>query len=83
MSKSKGLTYPPEDVLKPSLIEKNYELIILWMLNHNESCGWSDFTDYMDKQLIPESTLSTYLNTLKREGYIEKPERNIELKQET
>lgn len=76
MSKSKGLIYPPEDVLKPSLIEKNYELIILWMLNRNESCGWSDFTVYMDNQLIPESTLSTYLNTLKREGYIEKPERN-------
>ncbi|MFX1585732.1 MAG: hypothetical protein ACFFDL_14375, partial [Promethearchaeota archaeon] len=70
MSQSKGLIYPPEDVLKPSLIEKNYELIILWMLNRNESCGWSDFTAYMDNQLIPESTLSTYLNTLKGEGYI-------------
>ncbi|TFG13678.1 MAG: tetratricopeptide repeat protein [Promethearchaeota archaeon] len=76
MSKSNDLIYPPQNILQPSIIEKNYELIILWMLRNNDSCGWSDFTDYMDDQLIPESTLSNYLRTLKRQGYIEKPERN-------
>ncbi|MEJ2293396.1 MAG: hypothetical protein P8Y23_01340, partial [Candidatus Lokiarchaeota archaeon] len=67
---------PPQNILQPSIIEKNYELIILWMLRNNDSCGWSDFTDYMNDPLIPESTLSNYLRTLKRQGYIEKPERN-------
>ena len=76
MSKTNELLYPPQDILQPSIIEKNYELIILWMLRNNESCGWSDFTDYMDNQLIPESTLSNYLRTLKRQGLIVKPERN-------
>lgn len=76
MSKSNNLIYPPQNILQPSIIEKNYELIILWMLRNNQSCGWADFTDYMDSQLIPESTLSNYLRTLKRQGYIEKPERN-------
>ncbi len=76
MSKSRELIYPPQNILQPSIIEKNYELIILWMLRNNESCGWSDFTDYMDDQLIPESTLSNYLRTLKRQGFIDKPERN-------
>ncbi|MFX0148128.1 MAG: tetratricopeptide repeat protein [Candidatus Hodarchaeota archaeon] len=76
MSNTKDLIYPPNDILKPSLLEKNYELIILWMLNNNNSCGWADFTEYINEQLIPESTLSTYLKTLKRQGYLEKPERN-------
>ena len=76
MSKSRELIYPPQNILQPSIIEKNYELIILWMLRNNDSCGWSDFTDYMDDQLIPESTLSNYLRTLKRQGFIDKPERN-------
>ena len=76
MSKSNDLVYPPQNILQPSIIEKNYELIILWMLRNNDSCGWSDFTDYMNDPLIPESTLSNYLRTLKSQGYIDKPERN-------
>ncbi|MFX1494038.1 MAG: tetratricopeptide repeat protein [Promethearchaeota archaeon] len=76
MSKSKGLVYPPEDVLKPLLIEKNYELIILWMLDHNDSCGWSDFTEYKNEKFIPQSTLQPYLKSLIEKGYLEKPERN-------
>ncbi|MFX1321007.1 MAG: hypothetical protein ACFFAQ_05105 [Promethearchaeota archaeon] len=63
------INYPSEEVINPPTLErKNYEHIILWMLNNNEECEWSDF---LPKPLeIPTSTLSRHLNTLRSEGYI-------------
>ena len=63
--------YPPDEVVNPpSLEKKNYEHIILWMLNNNDDCDWSDF---LQKPLeIPTSTLSRHLNNLKLEGYLTK-----------
>ena len=66
MSIEKTIKYPPGDVLKPKIGRNpNYEYIILWMANYNESCSWKDF-----KKEIGESTLSKYLNKLKEENFI-------------
>ncbi|MDX1798187.1 MAG: hypothetical protein R3255_06025, partial [Candidatus Lokiarchaeia archaeon] len=49
--------------------KKNFEHIILWMLNNNEECQWSDFTE---KPLeLRLSTLSKYLSMLKGRGYVD------------
>ncbi len=69
MSKTEPIIYPPGEILNPTL-GKDYEYIILWMLNNNEICEWSDFTAE-----IPMSTLSGHLKKLKNKGYIEKPEK--------
>ena len=61
------ILYPPEDILNPKLSNPNFEYVILWMLQNNEYCEWSDF-----KEKISESTLSGYLNNLKSFGFIEK-----------
>lgn len=67
MSLEKTIKYPPGDVLKPKIGRNpNYEYIILWMVNYNDSCSWKDF-----KKEIGESTLSKYLNKLKEENFIE------------
>ncbi|MFW9941848.1 MAG: tetratricopeptide repeat protein [Candidatus Thorarchaeota archaeon] len=70
MSKSKTTIYPPGEILNPILGKTDYEYIILWMLNNNYICEWSDFTAE-----ISESTLSGHLRKLKIKGYIEKPEK--------
>jgi len=67
MSLDKAIKYPPGEVLKPKMGRNpNYEYIILWMLNYNDTCSWKDF-----KKEIGESTLSKYLNNLKEENYVE------------
>ncbi|MFX0041697.1 MAG: tetratricopeptide repeat protein [Candidatus Hodarchaeota archaeon] len=67
MSSSKSIIYPPEEVLNPPLgKDRNFELIILWMLNENKVCRWADFSKY-----ISDGTLSKYLNRLKDQGYLE------------
>ncbi|MFX1596782.1 MAG: tetratricopeptide repeat protein [Promethearchaeota archaeon] len=71
MSRTKEITYPPEDILNPIDGKTNYEYIILWMLNANDLCHWSDFTVE-----ISGSTLHGYLKKLLNKGYIERPERN-------
>ncbi|MFX0039372.1 MAG: hypothetical protein ACFFB9_16780 [Promethearchaeota archaeon] len=62
--------YPPEEIYKtPKFGKKNFEHIILWMLNNNEECQWSDFTE---KPLeLRLSTLSKYLTMLKGRGYVD------------
>ena len=70
MSKSKSIIYPPGEILNPTLGKSDYEYIILWMLNNNKICEWSDFTAE-----ISESTLSGHLRKLKSKGYIDKPEK--------
>ena len=69
MSSSK-LKYPPDDSFNLPFGNK-YEYIILWMVNNNPSCEWSDFT-----LKIRESTLSGHLKRLLSKGFIEKPKRN-------
>lgn len=63
--------YPPKEIFNTSLESKpNYDHIILWMLNNNEICLWSHFTE--DPINIPIGTLSRHLNELKYNGFIEK-----------
>lgn len=63
--------YPPDDFFNPIIGKPNYEYIILWILSNNEVCSWSDL-----KEKVNRSTLSIYLNKLKREGYILKSQFN-------
>ncbi len=66
MSSSKSIIYPPEEFLNPPLgKDRNFELIILWMLNENKMCRWADF-----RKFISEGTLSKYLNRLKDQGFL-------------
>ncbi len=64
------LNYPPEKIYSPSKLKKpNYDHIILWMLNNNDSCKWADFRQVPIE--IPTGTLSRHLETLKRKGFVE------------
>ncbi|NVM36629.1 MAG: hypothetical protein HWN81_13620 [Candidatus Lokiarchaeota archaeon] len=71
MSRTKGIVYPPEDVLNPIVGKTDYDYVILWMLSNNDYCEWSDFI-----ASISESTLSSHLRKLKNKNFVEKPERN-------
>ncbi|MFX1288135.1 MAG: winged helix-turn-helix domain-containing protein [Promethearchaeota archaeon] len=62
--------YPPEGIITPMKINKDFEYIILWMLYNNESCTWSDFKSKPVN--ISPATLSKYLTILKNNGLIEK-----------
>ena len=70
-------SYPPTEVIS-SEFGKNYEYIILWMLNENDYCEWADFTIEIkpDQAMIKESTLSGYLTRLMDKDYVLKPKRN-------
>lgn len=70
MSRSEGILYPPGEILNPIMGKTDFEYVILWMLNNNEICEWSDF----EAEISP-STLSGNLNKLMNKGYIEKPEK--------
>ncbi len=62
--------YPPEGIITPMKINKDFEYIILWMLYNNESCTWSEFKSKPVN--ISPATLSKYLTILKNNGLIEK-----------
>ena len=62
--------YPPEGIITPMKINKDFEYIILWMLYNNDSCTWSDFKSKPVN--ISPATLSKYLNILINNGCIEK-----------
>ena len=70
MSITKITRYPPEEIITPMKINKDFEYIILWMLYNNEYCTWSDFKSKPVN--ISPATLSKYLNILISNGYIEK-----------
>lgn len=72
MSTSNELILPPEEILDPPF-GKNFEYIILWMLDNNEFCTWSDF---IEDASISSSTLSMKLNSLMEDQYVAKPEKN-------
>ena len=61
--------YPPEGIITPMKINKDFEYIILWMLYNNDHCTWSDFKSKPVN--ISPATLSKYLNILKSNGFIE------------
>ena len=62
--------YPPEKVYRPSKLKKpNYDLIILWMLNNNDTCKWAEF--HQEPIEIPTGTLSRHLAKLKRKDFVE------------
>jgi tetratricopeptide (TPR) repeat protein/Mn-dependent DtxR family transcriptional regulator len=65
------INYPPKELLKPVFGKRNFELIILWMLNNNEFCTWGDL-----QQKIAKSTLQIYLKKLQKEGYLTKTDYN-------
>ena len=62
--------YPPEGIITPMKINKDFEYIILWMLYNNDCCTWSDFKSKPVN--ISPATLSKYLNILISNGFIEK-----------
>jgi len=63
--------YPPEEIFNPPRpVKKNFNHIILWMLQYNKECEWSDFTE--EPIEISPSTLSTKLNRLINNNQIEK-----------
>ena len=62
--------YPPEGIITPMKINKDFEYIILWMLYNNDHCTWSEFKSKPVN--ISPATLSKYLNILISNGYIEK-----------
>ncbi|MFX0021185.1 MAG: hypothetical protein ACFE9S_02595 [Candidatus Hermodarchaeota archaeon] len=70
------MNYPPQEIISPVGIEKkDFEYIILWMLNNNEECNWSDF---LDKPLeFSLATLSKYMNLLMTNGFIKKKEKGL------
>ena len=63
--------YPPKEIINPPAMDKkNYEHIILWMLNNNEECEWSDFLQ--SPLELSTSTLSRHLKSLMSEEFITK-----------
>jgi len=70
------MNYPPQEIINPSGIEKkDFEYIILWMLNNNEECNWSVF---LEKPLeISLATLSKYMNIIITNGYAEKKSKGV------
>ena len=68
---SSPINYPPKEVIEPIFGKINFELVILWMLNNNEVCTWSNL-----KEKIKPSTLSIYLKKLLLAELIEKKEFN-------
>jgi tetratricopeptide (TPR) repeat protein/DNA-binding HxlR family transcriptional regulator len=65
------INFPPEEVIRPIFGRTDFELIILWMLNNNEVCTWSNL-----KELVKTSTLSIYLKNLQKTKLIVKKEFN-------
>ena len=65
------INFPPEEVIRPIFGRTDFELIILWMLNNNEVCTWSNL-----KRLVKPSTLSIYLKNLQEKKLIVKKEFN-------
>ena len=68
---STPINYPPKEVIEPIFGKINFELVILWILNNNEVCTWSNL-----KEMIKPSTLSIYLKRLLVANVIEKKEFN-------
>jgi len=70
------IKFPPKELVSPYGAEKkDFEYIILWMLDNNEECNWSTF---LEKPLeFSLATLSKYMNLLKRKGFIRKVSKGV------
>ncbi len=72
----KAIKYPPKEIFVPSGLEKrDFEYIILWMLNNNDECNWSCFLE--EPLSFSLATLSKYMNQLISEGYVKKKRKGI------
>ena len=77
MSIAENLLYPPKTVyITPLTEKKDFNILILWMLNNNEWCEWSHFISEPVK--ISQSTLSQKLTLLKNRGLIVKETKEID-----
>ena len=71
-----NIRFPPKEIYTPSGIEKkDFEFIILWMLNNNEKCNWSNFLD--EPLNFSLATLSKYMNQLIADGYVDKVSKGV------
>ena len=68
---SKPIIHPPEEILYPSFGKRDYQLILLWLLENNDVCTWAELSRDVNK-----STLSIYLARLKAKGFIVKSRYN-------
>lgn len=68
LQESPKIIFPPDYIRK----SRDKEYIILWILNKNEFCKWSDFIE-----IAPESTLSVYLSDLLKGGDIIKLDKGL------
>lgn len=63
-SGKRKLNYPPKAIIS----KRNYDHIILWMVNNNDYCKWSDFRE--EPLSINQSSLSKNLNLLMTKGFV-------------
>ena len=74
---SESLNIPPVELIDEKIIaRRDYEKIILWMLNNNEYCEWKNFID--EPVDIKKSTLSDKLRSLIAKGFVEKRSKEID-----
>ena len=62
----KKLKYPPDAIVR----KRNYDHWILWMLNNNDYCLWSDFREEGTPVRINQSSLSKNLNSLMDKDFV-------------
>ena len=65
------LNFPPSAILQPIYGKPNYELILLWLLNNNDGCSWTDMV-----KIVKKSTLSNHLTRLRNRECVEKSQFN-------
>lgn len=70
MTQLKSIIYPPNEIFNP-LSDPNYDYLILWMLENNDFCTWSDLT-----KIVAESTLYDHIQKLEKLGLISHPKRD-------
>ena len=75
---SNSINIPPAALIDQSIVvRRDYEHIILWMLNNNESCEWINFID--EPVGIKKSTLSDKLRSLISKGFVRKEGKNYRI----
>jgi tetratricopeptide (TPR) repeat protein len=75
MSITKKVLYPPDTIIQPSTLNKDFEFIMLWMLKNNDKCEWAHFLS--DPVNISQATLSKYMRILLEKGLVEKVKKGV------
>lgn len=75
MSITKKVIYPPDTIIQPTTLNKDFEFIILWMLKNNDKCEWAHFLS--DPINISQATLSKYMRILLEKGLVEKMKKGV------